>query len=253
MGAVFAHDDDADGGALVDRLHDVRRRQDVTGRGFAAVDRHALRDGDAGRLEDDLGLVLLHGERRGEDAGMGVGQAQDLEQALDRAVLAEAAVQRVEDDIGLRREVLEHGRDVRPDVDRRDPIALPLERLAAGLAGAERDLPLGRPPAHQHRDVFWCGHEAPWSLGAWSSDAGEQVAHQDPRSSAPGASGGRFERVNLTHTVAPSRSRATSSPSLMSRAAAVSSGIRKARSSSHLSSLKRVVNGIGATPGEPYA
>src|SRR4051812_16561361 len=182
---------------------------------------------------------------------MGVGQAQDLEQALDRAVLAEAAVQRVEDDIGLRREVLEHGRDVRPDVDRRDPIALPLERLAAGLAGAERDLTLGRPPAHQHRDVFWCGHEAPWSLGARSSDAGEQVALQDPRSSAPAASGGRFERVNLTHTAAPSRSRAASSPSLMSRAAAVSSGIRKARSSSHLSSLKPVVNGIGATPEEP--
>ena len=48
-----------------------------------------------------LALSLLHGERRGEHAGMRVGDAQDLQQALDRAVLAEAAVQRVEGDVGL--------------------------------------------------------------------------------------------------------------------------------------------------------
>ena len=44
---------------------------------------------------------------------MGVGDAQDLEEALDRAVLAEAAVQGVEDDVGP------HLRQDRGDVERR--------------------------------------------------------------------------------------------------------------------------------------
>ena len=43
---------------------------------------------------------LVHGDRRGEHAGMGVGHGQDLEHALDAAVLAVLAVQRVEHDVG---------------------------------------------------------------------------------------------------------------------------------------------------------
>ena len=49
---------------------------------------------------------------------MGVGHAQQLEQALDRAVLAEAAVQRVEDRVGARLERAQQIAEVAPDVDR---------------------------------------------------------------------------------------------------------------------------------------
>ena len=69
-----------------------------------------LGDRNAGRRGDALRLVLVHGERRGEHAGMRVGDAEDLEHALDRAVLAERPVQRVEDDVGL--QLREHLGDV---------------------------------------------------------------------------------------------------------------------------------------------
>ena len=71
--------------------------------GLAARDDHAARHRHAGGLEHGLGDVLLHGERGGQHAGMAVGNAEDFQQALQRAVLAGAAVQHVERDIGLER------------------------------------------------------------------------------------------------------------------------------------------------------
>ena len=85
---------------------------------------------------------------------MTVRNADDLEHALQRAVLARAAVQHIERDVGLERR--EHARDVAADIDPGDAIALPLRRVGAGLAGAQRDLALGRPASHQNRDVL--GH-----------------------------------------------------------------------------------------------
>ena len=66
-----------------------RARSPTTGRPAAAI--------------DVLGARLVHRQRRGEHAGMRVGNAQPFEHALDAAVLAPAAVQRVEGDVGLRR------------------------------------------------------------------------------------------------------------------------------------------------------
>ena len=43
---------------------------------------------------------LVHGDRRGQHAGMRVGHRQDLEHALDAAILAVLAVQGVEHDVG---------------------------------------------------------------------------------------------------------------------------------------------------------
>jgi hypothetical protein len=51
------------------------------------------------RRENDLGVVLVHAHRAGEHTGTDVPDAGDLQQALERAVLAVRAVQEREDDI----------------------------------------------------------------------------------------------------------------------------------------------------------
>ena len=83
---------------------------------------------------------------------MRVGNGEIFEDALDRAVLAERAVQRVEGDIGL--ELGKHGADVAADVDARDAIAFRLKRVGAGISGGKRHWPLGRKPSHQHRHML---------------------------------------------------------------------------------------------------
>ena len=82
---------------------------------------------------------------------MGVGDAHGLEHALDAAVLAIAPMKCVEADIG--RNLGKARRNVVADIETAHAIALRFERVGAGLAGAERNLALGRQPAHQHRDV----------------------------------------------------------------------------------------------------
>src|SRR6478735_1616014 len=82
---------------------------------------------------------------------MGVGDADRLKHALDAAILAEAAMQRIEADVWAKR--CELGRHVAPDIEAGHAVALRFERLGAGLAGTERDFPFRRPAAHQHHDV----------------------------------------------------------------------------------------------------
>ena len=108
----------------------------------------------AGGAKQRLGVVFLHGERRGQHAGMAVGNAEDFQEALQGAVLAGPAMQHIERDVGLGGG--QRRGDVAVDVDRRDAIAAAGERIGAGLAGAQRDFALGRPAPHQDGDVL--GH-----------------------------------------------------------------------------------------------
>ena len=84
----------------------------------------------------------------------GVGDADELEQLLDRAVLAAAAVQGDERDVGTLG--LQAVDEVRADVDRQHVVPEPRERVLDPGAGAQRDGPLERRPALEHRDL----HEA---------------------------------------------------------------------------------------------
>ena len=59
-----------------------------------------LRHRNAGSLGDMLGLRLVHGKRRSQHAGMRIGNFEIFEDALDRAVLAEGPMQRVEGHVG---------------------------------------------------------------------------------------------------------------------------------------------------------
>ena len=105
----------------------------------------------AGGGEDLLGLDLVHGHRRGQHARVGVGDPQPLQQALHAAVLAPAAVERVEHDVGAR--VRKPPDQVRPGVDLNHGIARGPQRGCALGARDEGDLALGRPAAQQHRDA----------------------------------------------------------------------------------------------------
>ena len=86
--------------------------------------------------------------------GAGVGEADELEQLLHRAVLAAAAVERDERHVGLRR--LELLDEVGPDVDRRHVVAQSLERVLDLGRRAQRDVALQRAPALEQRDPAHC-------------------------------------------------------------------------------------------------
>src|SRR5215216_5942518 len=153
---ILGDDEHPDAGALVDRLDDVRRRQRMLVGGLEPRHHAAFRHRNPRRRQDHLGQILLHGQRRGENAGVAVGHADRFEDALDRSVLTRPAVQHVESDVGLER--LQHACNVATDIDPGRAIAVGVERLGTGLTGPQRDLALGRPAAHQNRNVLCRAH-----------------------------------------------------------------------------------------------
>ena len=58
--------------------------------------------------------------------------------------------------VGLER--LQDGGDVAADIDAGQPVIQLLQNIGAGLAGAQRDLPLRRPSAHQDCNVLSSVH-----------------------------------------------------------------------------------------------
>ncbi|MNI55090.1 hypothetical protein D3C73_1100170 [compost metagenome] len=148
---ALAHQEDADGRALGVRLDHIGRVDDVAAGDLMPVEQAAARHDDARRVQNGLGLVLVHRQGRGQDAGMGIGQLQRLEDALDAAVLAPFAVQGVEDDVGLQRR--QHLGQVAARVDTRDLADLPLQGVRAAAPRGQRDLAFRRQAAHQDSDV----------------------------------------------------------------------------------------------------
>ena len=80
------------------------------------------------------------------------GMPSDLEQLLDGAVLAVAAVQGDERDVGRARRAAASTRSC-ADVDRDDLVAEALQRVLDPRAGAQRDLALERAAALEDRDA----------------------------------------------------------------------------------------------------
>ena len=124
----------------------------MSARSFVPIDRNAMRDGNPCGLENDLGEVLLRRQRRGEHAGVRIGNAKNLEDALNRSVFPDASVQRVESDVGP--QLCEGVGDRAVDVDAGDAVALGFERVGAAAAGVQRNRTLRRPAAHQDRDML---------------------------------------------------------------------------------------------------
>src|SRR5215212_8157036 len=61
---------------------------------------------------------------------------------------------------------LKDGGDIGLYVDRRHPVALLLQRMAAGAPRGEADLALGRPAAHEDRNVFGSHSRSPSQLSS---------------------------------------------------------------------------------------
>ena len=98
-----------------------------------------------------LGLFLVHRQRRGQHARMGIGNAHPFEDALNAAVLAPAPVQRIEGDIGLQRG--ETRAEIGAGIDLSNGITLFPQRFRAFMPGRQRHLALGGRATHQYRDM----------------------------------------------------------------------------------------------------
>ena len=105
---------------------------------------------------------------------MAVGNAENFQHALQRAVLAGPAVQHIERDVGLGGG--QRRGDVTAGVDRGDPIAEAAKRFGAGLARAQRDVALRRPAPHQNGNVFGhCSALAQPGVAAGDSQATNRI------------------------------------------------------------------------------
>jgi hypothetical protein len=87
-----------------------------------------------------LGQHLVRRTNAGQDAGAGVGHAEYLEQLLDGAILAVAAVHRDERHLGPR--LAQAADEVQSNVDRHGLVPEPPQRVLHASARAQRHLAL---------------------------------------------------------------------------------------------------------------
>ena len=151
---------DADAGALVRRLDEKRQAEARFGSGEVAggIQHEIFRYRQPRCLPDQLGTPLVHRQGGGQHAAAGVGKRQQVERALQRAVLAAASVQGDEDAL----ETL--------GVQRFERLVPRVEAVGIDAAGAQggqhrgsafqRNLALGRLAAHHHRHLAEI-HQAP--------------------------------------------------------------------------------------------
>ena len=107
------HHDHANRGTFVHGLHHIGRRHRVGGGDVVSRGDDMRRDRQARGGQRLLGAGLVHRQRRGQHARMGVGKAHPFEEALHGAVLAEAAMKGVEH---RERSVRAHRRQPRGEV-----------------------------------------------------------------------------------------------------------------------------------------
>ena len=115
------------------------------------------------QAEDLLGLGLVHRQRRRQHARAGVGDAEQLQHALDAAVLAVAAVQGQERDVDAR--LPEHEVDVAVDEQRPRVVAPVGQGRDDRLARSQRHIALRGQAAHENADLALSRHASTGNLG----------------------------------------------------------------------------------------
>jgi hypothetical protein len=168
-------DRDPDRAALVDGLQYIGPRQWIVREQLLALDDPSAGHRNTVRHQRILGQLLVDGDDRSGEAGMGVAKPHQVHEALHGPVLARNAVERVENDIG--RSLDEPRRHLPVHVDPGDAVATLLERLRDAVTRHQRNRPLIGPAAHQDGDVelavenhgrptLWISHSSPTPLDA---------------------------------------------------------------------------------------
>jgi hypothetical protein len=102
--------------------------------------------------EHGLGHGLVHADGARENARPRVGDAHDLEQTLDGAVLPEFSVEPVEGEFDAHAPQI--SRDVTAHIDRHCRVSFFHERLQHGIAARNRHVSLRRQAAQEHPDFL---------------------------------------------------------------------------------------------------
>ena len=103
-------------------------------------------------LKHHLRERLVHRHRAGLHARSGVGNPQDFEQTLDRAVLAAHPMERNHGEMRL--DIAQPRCNRRIHIERDRVIAQANERSPDRLAAADRNLAFGGLASHEHRDAL---------------------------------------------------------------------------------------------------
>ena len=155
MRLVCLDDDDAEARPLGHRLDHIGRLHRVLGGKIVPVHDLGFGDRNAVGLRQPLGHVLVHGDGRRQNAGMGIRNLEKFEDALDRAILAERAMQRVEGDV--RPQIGQRPGDVTRHIDPGDAIADAFQFVRAFGPRTQAHRPFGGKSTHQDGDMF-LGH-----------------------------------------------------------------------------------------------
>src|SRR6185437_6838488 len=102
--------------------------------------------------EHILGALLVHGERRVQHARMGVGNPQKFQHALNAAIFAPPAMQRVEHHVRLGGEELGFESLAVVDLDHDETFLA--QSLRAGTPRDQAHFAFGGQPAQEHGDFF---------------------------------------------------------------------------------------------------
>ena len=152
----LADDIDPDRGPLVIGLHHIGRGQHMPRLHLFPRCQHAFHHRQTGGAVDFLGLDLVHRQGRGQHAGMRIGDAKPFQQALDAAILAPAAMQGVEADVGA--QFGQPRRQIGAAIDLRHLVTSLPQGLGAFAPRDKRHFPLSGKPTHQNR--HFGGHPA---------------------------------------------------------------------------------------------
>ena len=157
----------------------------MAGRRYFAVHHDGLDHWQTRGAINVLGAFLVHRQRRGQDAGMRIGNAHQFQQALHRAVLAEAAMQSIEDSIGVGAKQLIAG--IVTGIHHHRIEAFFRQSLHHAAPGGQRDVAFGGASTHQHGDAVEAHAASPTRLISHSSSTPD-FSRTRLRTSSPNAS-----------------------------------------------------------------
>ena len=139
--------------SLVVRLDDVRRQAGRRTQNLFFRDQPTFGAGESRFAIHSLGPLLVHGQGRGENAGVRIRYAHPFKDALHASVFAPAPVQSIESHVWF--DFTESLNDVAARIDLNNIVSFVSKRSCTFAPGGQRDLSLNGRAAHQHNYADW--------------------------------------------------------------------------------------------------